>query len=207
MPLRRGVVENLHIDLHIDRRCAVRDKDKPAVLTKTPIAFADEAAGLERFFKLELWRVRTADGEGNRIVWIRGDFVLVVAVTPEQKIVTLCEYKQAVQTVLRGLPAGAMKKGETPQAAALRELREETGYTSTEDRCRVLGPFLNSPDKSTERHFVVLVRDAVESGPSKPDESEMILAVELLGLESAGREIKIGIHLMALYEVRPLLAD
>lgn len=177
------------------------------VLARNPITFAGEAAGLECFFKLEHWRVKTADREDDRIVWIRGGFVLIVAITPEQQVVTVQEYKQAAEKVLRGLPAGAMKKDETPQAAALRELSEETGYSAPEHRCLVLGPFLNSPDKSTETHYVMLVRDAVKSGPPKHDRSETIIAVELLDPDSAKQQIRIGMHRMALYEVDDLLED
>ncbi len=185
----------------------MKDENGTVVLKKSPIAFGGDAAGLERFFRLEHWRVKTGEREDDRIVWIRGAFVLVVALTPERNVVLLREYKQAAGEVLLGLPAGTMKKGETPQAAALRELREESGYSASEDRCDVIGPFLNSPDKSTERHFVVLVEDAVKSGPSRPEESETILGVELLDLESARREIRIGMHRMALQEVQHLLAD
>lgn len=185
----------------------MKKDNKAVVLSGGKINFAGHAAGLERFFRLEHWRVRTAHGEDDRVVWIRGDFVLVVAITPDQRVVTVREYKHAAETVLLGLPAGTKKNDETIRAAALRELREESGYTAIEDHCHVLGPFLNSPDKSTERHYVVLVRDAVKSGPFKPDESEMILEVELLDLESAKREIRIGMHRMALWEASNFLPD
>jgi len=185
----------------------MKDKDEPVILKKNSIIFADDAHGFERFFKLEHWCVKTADREDDRIVWIRGEFVLIVAVTPEQKVVVLREYKQAAGTVLLGLPAGAKKNDETPKAAALRELREESGYSATEDHCSVFGPFLNSPDKSTEKHYVVFVSDVVKFDSPSPDESETILEVKLLDLESAKREIKIGMHRMALQEVHDLLAD
>lgn len=37
------------------------------------------------------------------------------------------------------LPGGGIERSETPQAAALRELYEETGIIATEDTCRLLG--------------------------------------------------------------------
>ena len=104
----------------------MRDKSANVVLTRDQITFAGDAAGLENFFKLEHWHVRVGDRESDRIVWRRGDFVLVVAVTPEKKIVTIREYKQAAQKFLLGLPAGAVRgRSETSYGAAVRELREE----------------------------------------------------------------------------------
>ena len=166
----------------------------PTVLSQTPIAFAGKHAGLEKFFQLEQWNVEDpAGGKSDRIVWKRGDFVLIIALTPNDDVVLIEEYKQAVQQLLLGLPAGRVKKDETPIEAALRELPKKTGYFGNEENCEVVGPFLNSPDKSTERHFVVLVGDVSKEGEA----DETILGVKLLPFTDVGEKLQIGLHRMA----------
>ncbi len=184
-----------------------QEDSKVQILSKDPIQFAGKAGGLEKFFKLEHWRVKVGDRKpDDRVVWKRGDFVLIVAVTQDGNIVLNREYKQAVERVFLCLPAGAVKKGEKPSTAALRELLEETGYAADEKNCHVIGPFFNSPDKSTERHFVVVVQNAMRQGESDPEESETLLGVQLhqLGLDTM-RKMEIGLHCMAIKEATDYL--
>lgn len=169
-----------------------------SILKRWPIRFADEAAGKENFFMLEHWRVKVGDREDSRIIWRRGDFVLIVAVTADKNVVLNREYKQAAERVFLCLPAGAIKKGEKPTVAALRELLEESGYTAEENDCCAIGPFFNSPDKSTERHFVVVIKNAARSGESAPEESETLLGVQLCPLVNAKEKMEIGLHRMAI---------
>jgi len=56
----------------------------------------------------------------------RSDFVLVVAGDPDS-VVLVRQYRPATGRFYWSLPAGYLDTGETPEQAALRELREETG--------------------------------------------------------------------------------
>src|SRR5580693_5017262 len=58
-------------------------------------------------------------------------FAMVFALTPERNVVLIEEYRYAVDAVLLEFPAGTIDAGETPLAAAQRELREETGCTAS----------------------------------------------------------------------------
>ncbi|MBI2047569.1 MAG: NUDIX hydrolase [Parcubacteria group bacterium] len=180
---------------------------KATVLEKRPICFVGDASGLEPFFKLEHWRVNCDGREDDRVVWTRGDFVLVVAITPKNEVVLIREYKQAIEQIVLCVPAGGREKGEDIGAAGLRELKEESGYTSHTGRCHVFGPFFNSPDKSTERHYVLVVTDAEIQGAPAPEESETILGVQLCGLKDAKKKIVVGMHRLAVDVAIEFLAD
>jgi len=54
--------------------------------------------------------------------------VVILPLTPDGDVVVIEEWRQAVDRINRGLPAGSMEAGEDRTVAARRELREETGY-------------------------------------------------------------------------------
>jgi ADP-ribose pyrophosphatase len=58
------------------------------------------------------------------------DYVTVVAVTQNDELVLVRQYRPAVEERTLELPSGHVDPGETPVAAATRELMEETGYVA-----------------------------------------------------------------------------
>lgn len=69
----------------------------------------------------------------DREVVLKAPVVVIVAYDTKTKEVLITkEYRAGVDEVSIGLPAGFIDEGETPKEAAIRELKEETGYNVEE---------------------------------------------------------------------------
>lgn len=53
-----------------------------------------------------------------------------IALTPDNQVIIAYQYRPGVEDFVYEIPGGAVDNGEEPAAAALRELEEESGYTS-----------------------------------------------------------------------------
>jgi len=68
------------------------------------------------------------------------DYAATVAAVPDGRLVLVRQYRPAVEKATLELPSGLVDAGESPAAAARRELLEETGYEA--DEVEVVGPLL-----------------------------------------------------------------
>lgn len=59
------------------------------------------------------------------------DTAVVLALTPDQEVVLVREFRPGVEQALLEMPGGGLDDGEDPVRAAERELLEETGYRGT----------------------------------------------------------------------------
>lgn len=110
-----------------------------------------------------------------------GDWATVVALTKQQEVVMVRQYRHGAQKVILELPGGAMEPGDaTPLETARRELLEETGYTS--DQFIQIGCVSPNPANQTNLIYSFLALDAVKVGSQNLDETEEI-EVELRPLE------------------------
>ena len=84
-------------------------------------------------FKVVQDQVELPEGKGQaqRDLIFHNGAVAVIAITPENKMILVKQYRKAIEATSYEIPAGKLEVGENadPQAAALRELEEETGYT------------------------------------------------------------------------------
>jgi len=99
------------------------------------------------------------------------NWVNVVPVTPAEQLVFVRQYRHGTKEVTLEIPGGMVDPGDDgPAAAGLRELREETGYTS--DRLIDLGVVEPNPAIQSNRCYTLLAADAYRVGPPEPDGSE-----------------------------------
>ena len=72
---------------------------------------------------------RSANGTAQPHYLLRtSDYVSVLAAIPDGSLLLVRQYRPAVQALTLELPSGHIEDGESPEAAARRELAEETGY-------------------------------------------------------------------------------
>lgn len=86
--------------------------------------------------------------QSTREVVLHPGAVTVLAITDDQKILLVRQYRNACGAVLVETPAGKLEKGEDPLEAAKRELEEETGYTA--HNWKHLSSYFTSPGFSNE---------------------------------------------------------
>lgn len=125
------------------------------------------------------------------------DWVQVVALTPDDRLVLVRQYRHGARTRTLELPAGAMDAGDAgPVDTAVRELREETGYTSS----RLLHVCSLHPNTATHRNqcHTVLALDAVQNAETAHEAGEDI-EVETLPLAGVLSGLNSGLLAQAMH--------
>ena len=103
--------------------------------------------------------------------------VCVVPLTREGEVICIRQYRYALDRVTLEIPAGKFDYiGEDHREAALRELREETGYTT--ETLVDIGPLATSPALLTEIIYCYLAEDLVP-GDCDPDPDEFLEMVKI----------------------------
>ncbi len=95
----------------------------------------------------------------------------VVPFLDDDTIVMLRQYRHAAGGTIWEAPAGKLDPGERPEACALRELEEETGYRA--GRLELLGKIHTTPGFSDEVIYLFVARD-LEGGERRLAGNEVI---------------------------------
>lgn len=130
-----------------------------------------------RIFRLDRVRLEPPEGGSADAFYVLDapDWVNVVPLTDDGRVVLIRQYRVGVDEVTLEIPGGMCDPGESPDLAAARELREETGYVARE--IRSLGWVHPNPAIQGNRCHSFLATGARAVGPQRTDPHERIEVV------------------------------
>lgn len=127
----------------------------------------------EPFCHVEKQTVKLHDGsETDWFLRHSPDAVIVLPISPKEEILLQRTYKHGAGTVVTEFPAGMVDAKETPQLAAARELREETGLVAK--KLIPLGTVFSDPTGSPMQYHFFVAEDCRKIAERELDETEQI---------------------------------
>ena len=143
-----------------------------------------------------------ANGDQIEKIMLEFDtWATVLALTPQQEVILIRQYRHGAGAVIWELPAGVVDPGETPLHAAGRELLEETGYgAGTLIETGVVSP--NSDNHTNQIHtFLALNVEKVSAQNLDPHEQIQVFPTpleEVISMARAG-ELPNAMQVSALF--------
>lgn len=111
--------------------------------------------------------VRQPDGSSKRYYWVELPPAVVVVPLVEEEVIFVEQYRPTIRERQLELPAGIVEDGETASQAALRELREETGFTA--DGVATLQTFWIATGVLRHERTVVFAEGLSRAGTDRDD--------------------------------------
>lgn len=138
-----------------------------------------------RIISLQIDEVELPNGKtSNREIVKHPGAVAVIAVTRDMKIILVEQYRKALERSIIEIPAGKIEIDEVPEITALRELEEETGYTT--DKLQYIQSFATSPgfaDEIIHLYFAKNIEKLEQPVGLDEDEFVELLHVSLSEME------------------------
>ncbi len=130
------------------------------------------------------------------------DWVLTLALTPQQGIVMVRQYRHGSEQVHLELPGGLVDPDDTsPELSAQRELLEETGFKVS--NMRLIGECYPQPAILSNRCLFYLAEDAVKAQQQNLDAGEDIEIITIplnqIRAKIESKEIDHGMVLLAFF--------
>ena len=121
-------------------------------------------------------KVTVQGGTSYREIIEHNGGAVIAVLTEDRKLVMVRQYRKPADKVMLEVPAGKIDPGEMPLEAAVRELKEETGYTAS--KVEFLTEFYPSVGYSEERLYLYLCT-GLTPGETCFDENEAIEIEEI----------------------------
>lgn len=122
----------------------------------------------------------------------------IIALTPQGEVVIARQFRFGPEKMMDELPGGLVDAGETPQQAAERELKEETGYVAR--NISYLGKVYVDAWDNTEHHYFLGTDCEQVAGPTPEDDENIEVALitveELIENAYEGRMTDVSAVLM-----------
>jgi len=131
------------------------------------------------YLRLRKDRIELTDGTVIEDYFVRESrgYVIVFAITPDDRVVLVRQYKHGIARELLELIAGAIDEDEAAATCATRELAEETGYTG--DPAEHVRSFVTEPTNSDSIAHLFIVRNA------RPTQMQALDVTEKIDVEVA----------------------
>ena len=160
---------------------------------KTPSSWVTESSELVadcRVFDVRRKRSRRrSDGRAGDWYFVdTRDFVNVVALTGDDELVLVRQFRHGTDEFSWEIPGGMVDEGEDPLEAGLRELREETGFAG---RGELFADCRPNPAIMNNRCHYVLASDVESVADTAWDENEE-MEIRLAPLERVWEECREG---------------
>jgi len=135
-------------------------------------------------------RINPRTGKPFDFFLMRGlDWANVIAITPNNEVVLVKQYRHGAESFQIEIPGGCVEPGEDPAASALRELREETGYSATD--IKLLGTVSANPALMSMKLHCFVAYNAKKDQSTELDPGEDIQTI-LKPVEAIPAMIKAG---------------
>ncbi|WP_414043003.1 NUDIX hydrolase [Macrococcus sp. EM39E] len=142
-----------------------------------------------RVLRVERHQVELPNGkESMREVVLHPGAVAIIAMK-NNKLLLVEQYRKAPEVNLIEIPAGKVDPGEERRNTALRELEEETGFTSK--TMELVNEFYVSPGFCDEYISLYEAGELIESNTLKADDDEFVVK-HWLSIQEANEWIKQG---------------
>ena len=127
-----------------------------------------------KIFSLRIDRAQSprTHKEHNFYILESSDWVNVIPLTHQNEVVLIRQYRHGIKKVTLEIPGGIVEIGDSPEEAARRELREETGYEGSQ--MTLLGSVYANPAFLNNTCYTYLARGLSLTGRQEQDAKEDI---------------------------------
>lgn len=119
-------------------------------------------------------------------------WAVVCPITDDKKVVLVKQFKQGANEVIWEFPAGRIEDDQTPQAAAMAELMQETGYSTDEANMTETGKIWMSTRKSSCYFHTFVATECKRSGSQNLDAGEGMVEVQAVCQREFWRMVRDG---------------
>ncbi|MGD9678051.1 MAG: NUDIX domain-containing protein [Vulcanibacillus sp.] len=130
-----------------------------------------------KVLKVVVDQVQLPNGNfGEREIVHHPGAVGILAVTADERVILIKQFRKAIDKVIIEIPAGKLEPNEDPIVCAFRELKEETGYSA--ESMKEITKIYTSPGYSDEVIHLFKAEGLI-NGKAVPDEDEFVEMLEL----------------------------
>lgn len=122
--------------------------------------------------RYDAYRFEPSGREQDFVVLEMPSWVNIVPMTDDGQVVLIRQYRHGIRDVALEIPGGVVEPNEPPEAAAVRELREETGYVA--ERVRLLARVHPNPAIQNNYCYLFAAEGCRKTEQPSPDPFESI---------------------------------